>query len=166
MLMQWSQCMCFREVWFHEWTTIHVQTSVALFHYILFNHRLYSHPTATYESGGTRWFHRGRTDTIRSCTNAAYTFIKNMADPMAAVSEIYDINVISFSGTTPPSSVVRERVWSNSGGLWCRSADFWHSNHIHSTWFVTTVIQWNLSIEDLWNKDTSLFRTLPLIPAT
>ena len=69
-------------------------------HYVI-SHRLYGHPTATYESGGTRWFHRGRTDTIRSCTNAAYTFVKNMADPMASVSEVNNYCYGLISGSLP-----------------------------------------------------------------
>ena len=48
--------------------------------------RLYGHTAATYESGGTRWFFRGRTDTIRSCTNAAHTFVKTMVNLTASVS--------------------------------------------------------------------------------
>ena len=50
--------------------------------------RLYGHLCATHEAGVTRWFLKGRTDSIRSCTNAALTFVKIMVDPLATVSEI------------------------------------------------------------------------------
>ena len=50
--------------------------------------RLYHRPTATHEAATTRCFLLGRTDTIRSCTNAALTFVKTMVDPMATVSEL------------------------------------------------------------------------------
>ena len=62
--------------------------TVQTYNVIISYHRLYSQLTAMYESGGTRWFVRGRTDTIRSCTNAAHTFVIKMADPMATVNEI------------------------------------------------------------------------------
>ena len=39
-----------------------------------------------YESGATRWFKYGRTDTIRSTTNASLSFVKTMCDPSASVS--------------------------------------------------------------------------------
>ena len=41
---------------------------------------------ATYESGSMRWFKYGRTDTIRSCTNASYAFVKSMMDKVSSVS--------------------------------------------------------------------------------
>ena len=53
---------------------------------MLLLYRMYNHPTAAYESGATRWFKYGRTDTIRSTTNAALTFVKTMCDPQASVS--------------------------------------------------------------------------------
>ena len=40
-----------------------------------------------YESGGTRWFKYGRTDTIRSTTNASHEFLKTMMSPLATVSK-------------------------------------------------------------------------------
>ena len=48
--------------------------------------RLYSRPTATYESASTQEFYHGRTDTIRSCTNEALAFVKTMVNPVASVS--------------------------------------------------------------------------------
>ena len=41
-----------------------------------------------YESGSTRWFKYGRTDTIRSTTNESHTFLKTMTDSTATVSNI------------------------------------------------------------------------------
>lgn len=49
-------------------------------------HRLYARTTAVYESGSIRWFKYGRTDTIRSCTNASHAFVKAMTDHTATVS--------------------------------------------------------------------------------
>ena len=43
--------------------------------------------------------------------------------------------------------------------------DFWWASCKHVI-HVCVEIQWNLSIKDLWIKDTSLIRTLPLVPAT
>lgn len=40
-------------------------------------------PCATYESASTRMFKLGRTDTIRSCTEASVAFCKAMQDPTA-----------------------------------------------------------------------------------
>ena len=38
-----------------------------------------------YESGATRWFKFGRTDTIRSTTNASTAFVRAMAEPNISV---------------------------------------------------------------------------------
>lgn len=51
-------------------------------------HRLFNHLTATYESASTRQFYKGRTDTIRSSTNAALTFVKTMVNPASTVRKI------------------------------------------------------------------------------
>ena len=48
--------------------------------------RLYGTTTAVYESGSIRYFKYGRTDTIRSCTNACHAFLKTMTDPSSSVS--------------------------------------------------------------------------------
>ena len=48
--------------------------------------RLYGTTTAVYESGSIRYFKYGRTDTIRSCTNASHAFLKTMTDPSSSVS--------------------------------------------------------------------------------
>ena len=47
---------------------------------------MYNRMTAMYESGGTRMFKLGRTDTIRNTTSEAHTFVKTMQDPAASVS--------------------------------------------------------------------------------
>lgn len=51
--------------------------------------------TAVYESGSIRWFKYGRTDTIRSCTNASRAFVKVMMDKSSSVS----INKLIFIST-------------------------------------------------------------------
>jgi carnitine O-acetyltransferase len=48
-------------------------------------YKQYGHPTAMYESGATRWFKYGRTDTIRSTTNASHAFLKAMTNPNTPV---------------------------------------------------------------------------------
>jgi carnitine O-acetyltransferase len=50
-------------------------------------YKLYGYPTAAYESAGTRWFKYGRTDTIRSTTNAAHAFVKAMTNPDTQAEE-------------------------------------------------------------------------------
>lgn len=59
-----------------------IQNAIQLAYY-----KLYGKPTAAYESGGTRWFRLGRTDTIRSTTNAAFAFVKTMSDPSSSTEE-------------------------------------------------------------------------------
>ena len=56
-------------------------------------YRQYGYPTAGYESGGTRWFKYGRTDAIRSTTNAAHAFVKAMTDPDALVGLAFMNNI-------------------------------------------------------------------------
>jgi len=46
---------------------------------------MYGHLTATYESGSTRQFLYGRTDTIRGASLEALAFCKIMTDPTATV---------------------------------------------------------------------------------
>lgn len=43
-------------------------------------------PAPTYETGTTRVYWHGRTETIRSCTMEALQWIKAMADPLLSVS--------------------------------------------------------------------------------
>ncbi|XP_052823109.1 carnitine O-acetyltransferase [Octopus bimaculoides] len=50
-------------------------------------YRVYSEPCATYESGSTRRFKLGRTDTIRSCTVPSYLFTRAMDDTGVPVIE-------------------------------------------------------------------------------
>jgi carnitine O-acetyltransferase len=50
-------------------------------------YKRYGHPTAMYESGGTRWFKYGRTDTIRSTSNASHAFLRAMVDPDVQAEE-------------------------------------------------------------------------------
>ena len=52
---------------------------------VLFVYRLYNKTSAMYESGATRWFKYGRTDTIRSTSNASLKFLKAMSNPSATV---------------------------------------------------------------------------------
>ena len=52
---------------------------------VLFAYRLYNKTSAMYESGATRWFKYGRTDTIRSTSNASLKFLKAMSNPSATV---------------------------------------------------------------------------------
>lgn len=41
-------------------------------------YKMFGQPCATYESGSTRKFYHGRTETIRSCTSAALAFCQAM----------------------------------------------------------------------------------------
>lgn len=59
-----------------------IQNAIQLAYY-----KLSGKPTAMYESGATRWFKYGRTDTIRSTTNASFSFVKTMCDPTASAHE-------------------------------------------------------------------------------
>ncbi|CAI9714907.1 carnitine O-acetyltransferase-like isoform X1 [Octopus vulgaris] len=59
-----------------------VQIALQLAYY-----RVYSEPCATYESGSTRRFKLGRTDTIRSCTVPSYLFTRAMDDTGVPVNE-------------------------------------------------------------------------------
>ena len=43
-------------------------------------YRLHGVPVATYESGGTRVYKEGRTETIRSCSQESYDFTTKMMD--------------------------------------------------------------------------------------
>ena len=47
---------------------------------------MYGHLTATYESGSTRLFLYGRTDTIRASSIESLAFCKAMVDPNTNVS--------------------------------------------------------------------------------
>ena len=47
---------------------------------------MYGHLTATYESGTTRLFLHGRTDTIRAASIESLAFCKTMLDPNINVS--------------------------------------------------------------------------------
>ena len=51
---------------------------------------MYGHLTATYESGSTRQFLYGRTDTIRSASIEALAFCKAMLDAAATVCCLFD----------------------------------------------------------------------------
>ncbi|KAK2145778.1 hypothetical protein LSH36_658g01036 [Paralvinella palmiformis] len=59
-----------------------IQVALQLAYY-----RMYGHPVATYESGSLRLFHRGRTDTIRSCTSASLEYCQTMVNPNSSISE-------------------------------------------------------------------------------
>lgn len=50
-------------------------------------YKLYGKPAPTYETGTTRVYWHGRTETIRSCTMEALQWIKAMADPLLSPSE-------------------------------------------------------------------------------
>ena len=54
-------------------------------------YRMYGHLTATYESGSTRQFIYGRTDTIRGASVEALAFCKTMLDAAATVCCLFDI---------------------------------------------------------------------------
>lgn len=49
--------------------------------------RLHNEPAPHYESGGTRLFYLGRTDTIRSCSIESVHFAKTMLDPKSSNEE-------------------------------------------------------------------------------
>ncbi|KAL5484736.1 hypothetical protein EMCRGX_G021281 [Ephydatia muelleri] len=59
-----------------------IQNAIQLAYY-----KLHGKPTAMYETGATRWFKYGRTDTIRSTTNASFSFVKTMCDPIASAQQ-------------------------------------------------------------------------------
>lgn len=52
--------------------------------------------TPMYESGSTRWYRLGRTDTIRNTTREAHTFIRAMQNPRASVSWSLDGGPINY----------------------------------------------------------------------
>lgn len=51
---------------------------------------MYGYLTATYESGSTRQFLYGRTDTIRSASLEALAFCKAMLDAAVTVCYLFD----------------------------------------------------------------------------
>jgi len=55
--------------------------------YIFVFCRLHNEPAPHYESGGTRLFYLGRTDTIRSCSIESVHFAKTMLDPKSSNEE-------------------------------------------------------------------------------
>ena len=63
-------------------TALYVSVSLS------FAYRLYEKLTGMYESGSTRRFKAGRTDTIRSVSAASLKFVQAMSDPSASVSLI------------------------------------------------------------------------------
>ena len=50
----------------------------------------YFRPAATYETATTRQFYHGRTETVRSCTTEAVTWVKAMLDQSTLVSNDKD----------------------------------------------------------------------------
>lgn len=52
--------------------------------------RMYDRMTAMYESGGTRMYRLGRTETIRNTTDQAHAFVRAMQDPGASVSGLHE----------------------------------------------------------------------------
>ena len=67
---------------------VHTVQSVTHYNLPIPTNRMYGHMTPMYESGGTRMFKLGRTDTIRNTTDQAHTFIAAMQDPAATVSHM------------------------------------------------------------------------------
>lgn len=57
-----------------------------IIHFLLFLFRLHNHNPPTYETGSTRKFLLGRTDTIRSASIASSEFVKAMVSPNKTVS--------------------------------------------------------------------------------
>ena len=55
----------------------------------------------------------GRTDTVRSCTSAALTFVKTMVNPAATVSNGMIVSKCALSARAPPlkTNIVH---WSSS----------------------------------------------------
>lgn len=49
-------------------------------------YKIHRKPAPTYETATTRKFYKGRTETVRSCTNEAIMFAKTMLDARATVS--------------------------------------------------------------------------------
>lgn len=60
----------------------YIQMALQLAYY-----RLHNEPAPHYESGGTRLFYLGRTDTIRSCSIESVHFAKTMLDPKSSNEE-------------------------------------------------------------------------------
>jgi len=50
-------------------------------------YRIHHHLTAIYETGSTRAFYHGRTDTVRSCTEGVGKFIKAFDDPSVSAHQ-------------------------------------------------------------------------------
>jgi len=63
----------------------YVQMAIQLAFY-----RLHSEITATYETGHTRLFYHGRTDTIKACTVDSVAFVKAMCDSTSTDSERFE----------------------------------------------------------------------------
>jgi len=57
------------------------------------------HLTATHESGTSRQFLRGRTDTIRGSSVESLAFCKAMSDPTATVSHAFDKWLLPYKAT-------------------------------------------------------------------
>ncbi len=60
--------------------------SLSLLSCLIMVSRLYGRLAPMYESGGTRMFKLGRTDTIRNTTIEAQTFVNAMENPNVSVS--------------------------------------------------------------------------------
>ena len=61
-------------------------------------YRLHGEPVATYESGGTRVYKEGRTETIRSCSPESYEFTVKMMDKNASDSVKYNAFINAIKG--------------------------------------------------------------------
>ena len=71
-------------IWIRTFCVFHF---VCLF--VLFVCRLHNHNPPTYETGSTRKFLLGRTDTIRSASIASSEFVKAMVSPNKTVSYLF-----------------------------------------------------------------------------
>ena len=60
--------------------------------------RLHRIPVATYESGGTRVYKEGRTETIRSCSQESYDFTVKMMDENASDNDKYNALIKAIKG--------------------------------------------------------------------
>ena len=61
-------------------------------------YRLHGQPVATYESGGTRVYKEGRTETIRSCSQESLEFTTKMTDNNATENEKYTALINAIKG--------------------------------------------------------------------
>ena len=61
-------------------------------------YRTHNVPGATYESGGTRLYHEGRTECIRSCSIESVNFAKAMLDNAASDTEKYNCLMNAVKG--------------------------------------------------------------------